>query len=222
MNSQLPDESVTAPESGIGTFLVSHRKAWEYLCNAALCLSAVIFNYVMWFDFLQKHRVSSLYVALFEAGVVYFSVCRPMPKESNRSLYDWTIALMGSYLIMLMRPAPQVHDHLPFLITQVIGMAISLTGLFSLNKSFGLVAANRGVKTGGLYGVMRHPIYAGYFLSFGSFLIQNITLTNVVIYGVFVTLELMRIGAEERVLSQDPDYAGYARKTRWRVLPFVY
>jgi protein-S-isoprenylcysteine O-methyltransferase Ste14 len=44
----------------------------------------------------------------------------------------------------------------------------------------------------------------------------------VVIYGVFVTLELMRIGAEERVLSQDPDYAGYARKTRWRVLPFVY
>jgi protein-S-isoprenylcysteine O-methyltransferase Ste14 len=123
---------------------------------------------------------------------------------------------------MLMRPAPQVHDHLPFLITQVIGMAISLTGLFSLNKSFGLVAANRGVKTGGLYGVMRHPIYAGYFLSFGSFLVQNITLNNVVIYGVFVTLELMRIGAEERVLSQDPDYAGYARKTRWRVLPFVY
>jgi len=105
---------------------------------------------------------------------------------------------------------------------QVTGMVISLTGLFSLNKSFGLVAAHRGVKTGGLYSVVRHPIYAGYFLSFGAFLVQNITLINVLIYGVFVTLEILRVRAEERVLSQDPDYASYARKTRWRVLPSIY
>jgi protein-S-isoprenylcysteine O-methyltransferase Ste14 len=85
-----------------------------------------------------------------------------------------------------------------------------------------LVAANRGVKTGGLYAVVRHPIYAGYFLSFGAFIIQNTTVANAVIYILFVLLELMRIGAEERVLSQDPDYVAYARTTRWRVLPFVY
>ena len=187
-----------------------------------LSLSALVFNYVMFVDFLARHRASSLYVALFEMAVVYFSVTRPMPKESNKSLYDWTIALAGSFIIMLLRPAPQVHDHLPILIAQVIGMSISLTALFSLNKSFGLVAANRGVKTGGLYGLIRHPIYAGYFLSFGAFLIQNMTLANAVIYGLFVTLELLRVAAEERVLSRDPDYAGYACKTRWRVLPLIY
>jgi hypothetical protein len=32
----------------------------------------------------------------------------------------------------------------------------------------------------------------------------------------------MRIVEEERVLCQDPDYAGYARRTRWRVLPLIY
>jgi protein-S-isoprenylcysteine O-methyltransferase Ste14 len=213
---------MTSFENAIGVFIVSHRRGWEYFCNSILGLSALLFNYVMLVDFFSKHRASSLYVAVFEAAVVYFAVSRPMPKESNRSLYDWTIALTGSFIILLLRPAPQVHDHVPILIVQVLGMLISLTALLSLNKSFGLVAVNRGVKTRGMYRVIRHPIYAGYFLSFGAYLIQNMTSANAAIYGLFVTLELLRVAAEERVLSQDPDYTGYMRNTRWRVLPLVY
>jgi len=209
-------------ENAIGVFIVSHRRPWEYFCNAVLGLNALLFTYVMLLDFFSKHRASSLYVAVFEAAVVLFAVSRPMPKESNKSLYDWTIALLGSLIILLLRPAPQVHDHVPILVAQLVGMLISLTALFSLNKSFGVVAANRGVKTRGMYSLVRHPIYAGYFLSFGAFLSQNLTVANVAIYALFVTLELMRVAAEERVLSQDPDYVGYVRKTRWRVLPLVY
>lgn len=208
--------------SGANGFLATHRKRWEQFGNALLCLSGIVFNYVMLSDFLLKHRISSLYVALFEAGVIFFAVTRPMPKEANASLYDWAIALLGSYLIMLMRPAADVHDHIALLAGQIAGMAISLTGLLSLNKSFGLVAANRGVKSGGLYRIVRHPIYAGYFLSFGAFLLQNITFFNVLIYAAFVVLELLRIKAEERVLSRDLNYARYAIQTRWRVLPLIY
>ena len=121
-----------------------------------------------------------------------------------------------------MRPAPVVHDHVALLAVQIAGMAISLTGLFSLNQSFGIVAANRGVKRGGLYRFIRHPIYAGYFLSFGAFLLQNVTLFNVIIYVTFVILELLRVEAEERVLSRDPSYAGYSLQTRWRIVPLLY
>jgi len=213
---------MTAPEDSVGTSLISQRKPWEYLGNTALCLWALFFNYVMLVDFVTRHRTSSLLVAVFEAAVVYFSVTRPIPKDSNRSLYDWIISLAGTSLILLMRSAPQVHDNFPLLVVQSIGIAISLAGLFNLNKSFGIVAANRGIKTGGLYGVVRHPIYAGYLLAFGSFLIQNITLANVVIYGAVVVLQLLRMAAEERVLLQDRNYADYARKTRWRLLPLVY
>jgi protein-S-isoprenylcysteine O-methyltransferase Ste14 len=209
-------------ENAVGVFIVSHRRGWEHFCNIVLGLNALLFNYVMLIDFFTKHRVSSLYVAVFEAAVVLFAVSRPMPKESNKSLYDWTIALTGSLIILLLRPAPRVHDHFPLLIAQLLGMSISLTALFSLNKSFGLVAANRGIKTRGMYCMVRHPIYAGYFLSFGAYLIQNLTIANAAIYGLFVILELLRVVAEERLLSQDPDYAGYARKTRWRVLPLIY
>jgi len=105
---------------------------------------------------------------------------------------------------------------------QLVGMSISLAALFSLNKSFGLVAANRGVKRGGLYGVVRHPIYAGYFISFAAYVAQNATVANMALYAVFIGLELLRVAAEERVLSSDPEYVNYARSTRWRVVPFVY
>jgi protein-S-isoprenylcysteine O-methyltransferase Ste14 len=153
---------------------------------------------------------------------VWFSLIRPMPKSSNVSIYDWSIALLGSLIILYTRPAPQMHDHLLLLGVQLFGTSVSLTGLFSLNKSFGLVAANRGVKSSGMYAVVRHPIYAGYFLSFGAYLLQNMTLANAVIYTLFVAFELLRVVAEERVLLQDPVYASYARRTRWRVLPLIY
>jgi protein-S-isoprenylcysteine O-methyltransferase Ste14 len=212
----------SSPGSGAAGFLAAHRKAWELLGNALLCLNAVVFNYIMLTDFLVRHRISSLYVALFEACVIVFAVTRPMPKEMNASPYDWVVALLGTYLIMLLRPAADVHDHVALLVVQISGMAISLTGLLSLNSSFGLVAANRGVKSSGLYRVVRHPIYAGYFLSFGAFLLQNITLFNFLIYVAFVALALLRVEAEERVLSRDLSYASYSLQTRWRILPLIY
>ena len=199
--------------------LLAHRKGWEYLGNVLLALYSLGFFIGMLVDFRSRHRPSSLLVAIFEGAVVWFSLSRPMPKSSNVSMYDWSIALLGSFVILATRPAPQVHDQILLLIVQLAGMCVSLAGLFSLNKSFGLVAANRGVKTTGMYSVVRHPIYAGYFVSFGAYLLQNLTLMNLAIYVSFVVFELLRISAEERILLRDASYADYARSTRWRVMP---
>jgi protein-S-isoprenylcysteine O-methyltransferase Ste14 len=213
---------ISAGGKKIGEFIVAHHKPWEFLCNTILGLLYLLFDIGMAVDFRNTHRVSSLLMTLFLTAIVFFSFTRPMPRQTNISLYDWVIALTPTFSILLMRPAAQVHDHVLLLGVQLFGMSVSLAGLFSLNKSFGLVAANRGIKTSGMYGVVRHPIYAGYFLSYGAFLAQNITVANAAIYTLCMTLELLRLVAEERVLSQDPAYAGYARKTRWRVLPLIY
>jgi protein-S-isoprenylcysteine O-methyltransferase Ste14 len=214
--------SMSSHGKKIAEFLNSHRKAWEYSCNTILGVSNLFFDLGMLADFQRTHRISSLLLCVFETVIVFFAFTRPLPKELNTSLYDWTIALAGTLIVMAMRPATQVHDNVLIIAVQLFGMAISMSALLSLNKSFGLVAANRGVKTRGMYGVIRHPIYAGYFLSSGAFLIQNMTALNALIYVVFVTMELLRLVAEERVLSRDPDYAAYLRKTRWRVLPLIY
>jgi protein-S-isoprenylcysteine O-methyltransferase Ste14 len=222
MPSMSSATKVGARRKSLGEVILSHRKAWEYLGNIVLAVYGLVFLFIMLADFEARHRPSSLLLAVFEGGVVWFSLFRPMPRSSNISLYDWFIAVLGSYVILFTRPAPVVHDQVLLLAAQLFGIGVSLAGLFSLNRSFGMVAVNRGVKTGGMYAVVRHPIYAGYFISYGAYLAQNTTLTNTVIYVAFVTLELLRVVAEERVLSQDPDYAAYARRTRWRVLPLVY
>jgi protein-S-isoprenylcysteine O-methyltransferase Ste14 len=198
------------------------RKAWEYLCNLTLASCYLVFAAGMVLDFRLTHRASSLLLTVFETFIVFFSLFRPAPKQTNASLYDWAVALAGTFILLLLRPAPQVHDDVPTLVVQLLGMSISLCALFSLNRSWGLVAANRGVKTAGLYAFVRHPIYAGYFVSFGAYLIQNMTVGNTMIYVVFIILELLRVAAEERVLSRDPAYVDYVRRTRWRVVPFLY
>jgi protein-S-isoprenylcysteine O-methyltransferase Ste14 len=206
----------------IGQFIIAHRKSWEYFCNGMLGLLYLLFAWRMLIDFRLTLRTSSLLLAVFETAIIFFSVTRPMPKTSNTSLYDWVVALAGTLIVTLLRPASEVHDEMLVLGAQLFGMTVSLFALFSLNKSFGLVAANRGVKTGGLYGFVRHPIYAGYFLSVGAFVIQNATVVNCAIYASFVVLAILRLTAEERLLSRDPEYIDYARKIRWRVLPFIY
>lgn len=215
-------EHLVKQNTVVGAWILSHRRTWEYVGNALLAIYSLAFLVAMVADFRARHRPSSLFVAVFEGGVVWFSLMRPLPKQSNVSMYDWTIALLGSFVILFTRPAPQVHDQILLLAVQLFGMSVSLAGLFSLNRSFGLVAANRGVKTNGMYAAVRHPIYAGYFLSFGAYLVQNMTPANALIYAVFVLMELLRVVAEERVLLRDPTYAAYAAKIRWRVLPLVF
>ena len=211
---------VFAPQPG--SFVRSGMKLWEYCCNTGLAACYLIFSWGMLIDFTRTHRLSSLILTVFETFIVFYSLCRPAPKQANTSIYDWTVALAGTFILLLLRPAPQVHGHPAVLTVQLIGMCISLAALFSLNKSWGLVAANRGIKTAGMYSVVRHPIYAGYFVSFAAYLVQNATAANAMIYAVFVCLELLRMGAEERLLSRDPDYVSYTRRIRWRVVPFVY
>jgi protein-S-isoprenylcysteine O-methyltransferase Ste14 len=69
---------------------------------------------------------------------------------------------------------------------------------------------------------VRHPLYAAYALMNAGYLLSNPSAWNAaVIAGAFAG-QLLRIHAEETFLSSDPAYADYARRTRWRLLPFVY
>lgn len=50
-------------------------------------------------------------------------------------------------------------------------MATHVGAKLCLWRSFGLVAAHRGLKAGGLYAVVRHPMYAGYVISHVGYLL---------------------------------------------------
>ena len=57
-----------------------------------------------------------------------------------------------------------------------LGLLVVIGGKVSLGRSFGLMPANRGVVSTGLYRLVRHPIYMGYLITHVGFLAANPTL----------------------------------------------
>ncbi len=82
-----------------------------------------------------------------------------------------------------------------------------------------MVPANRGVREGGLYRVVRHPLYAGEIVFITGFMLVNPSVWNVIIWALDCVLQVCRARVEERFLSADPQYRSYCQRTRYRLLP---
>ena len=104
----------------------------------------------------------------------------------------------------------------------LLGVLFSIWGKLILRRGFGLAAANRGVVRTGAYGLVRHPIYAGYIVIYIGFFVLNPTPWNAAVYLSVATLLVLRILAEERVLARDPAYAAFMAKVRYRVAPGLF
>jgi protein-S-isoprenylcysteine O-methyltransferase Ste14 len=102
---------------------------------------------------------------------------------------------------------------------QLVGGLLVLAATLRLGRSFGIVAANRGIQTRGLYRVVRHPIYAAYVLAFGGFVLAHPTLINAGILMGWLVVQVLRVRAEERLLMQDTRYVAYAAQVRYRLIP---
>jgi protein-S-isoprenylcysteine O-methyltransferase Ste14 len=99
------------------------------------------------------------------------------------------------------------------------GLLAIIAAKLTLGRSFGLMPANRGIVSGGIYRVVRHPIYAGYLVTHAAFLVAHPTLWNATLLVTSDTALLVRAVYEERTLACDPAYAAYMQQVRWRVLP---
>jgi protein-S-isoprenylcysteine O-methyltransferase Ste14 len=78
------------------------------------------------------------------------------------------------------------------------------------------------VRAGGLYRLVRHPMYAGYMLTHIGFLLVAPSLWNAAIYAAAWALLIARIYAEEQMLSQDAAYQALKTRVRYRLVPGVF
>ena len=104
----------------------------------------------------------------------------------------------------------------------IAGFAIQMSAKFTLRRSFGVVPANRGVKVGGPYRFVRHPMYAGYLMTQVGFLLAHPTLWNASIYAATFAFQPGRILAEERLLSRDTGYREFAALVPSRLVPGIF
>ncbi len=108
------------------------------------------------------------------------------------------------------------------LVLSLVGLAIVVLGKVSLGRSFGLMPANRGVVSGGVYRLVRHPIYAGYLVTHIGFVIAHATFWNMALLAASDLALLVRAIQEERTLALDPQYVAYQQQVRWRVVPGIF
>ena len=102
------------------------------------------------------------------------------------------------------------------------GRTLREINLAHLRRSFGVVAANRGVKRSGLYAAVRHPMYLGYLVTYIGAFAVNPSSWNAVLLSVWLVFEVLRIFAEERILMQDEAYREHAAKVKFRLIPGVW
>ncbi len=150
----------------------------------------------------------------------YFTVMRRFANEISTSPYDWLVGIAGTYLVMFYESVDG-QDHIVPQSIQLAGMVMQILALCSLNTSFGTVAANRGVKTQGLYRFVRHPLYSAYVVSYLGFVINHPTTWNLSLYAAQFVFFFLRARAEERLLLRSEEYRAYSSQVRWRLIPFV-
>ncbi len=195
----------------------------ELLFNFAVADIFAFFVYQNFKYYLNTGSISTLLFLMFEALVVILVLIRPAPFSYSKSPKEWTVAFIGTYFPALLISGLQSFEGRElFLIPQIIGIMISFAGILSLNRSFGIVPANRGIKTTGIYRYIRHPLYAGYILSNTSFLIQNFSIWNLLVILAVFSAFIFRIFYEENFLSQDAEYLAYMSQTKARLLPYVW
>jgi protein-S-isoprenylcysteine O-methyltransferase Ste14 len=140
------------------------------------------------------------------------------PARCTGTTWETMLALAGTFLPAAMRSAPGSLFWLGEII-QVAGLIGMATAAISLGRSFGIAPADRGLRTTGLYAWVRHPLYAMEICYFAGYLVANPSWRNLAILTADTALQLFRALREERILK---DYASYAGRVRWRLLPLVW
>lgn len=159
-----------------------------------------------------------------EGLVVVFLLIRRPTTEVSRDPRDWLLAILatcGPFLVSVGHGSPLVPVPVAASIW-LLGTLLQISAKLALGRSFGCVPANRGLKAGGPYRMVRHPMYAGYLLSHVAFLLMNPTSLNFAVYVFCDGLQIPRILVEERLLGRDSAYREYVRKVSWRVLPGIF
>ena len=85
------------------------------------------------------------------------------------------------------------------------------------------VEKNQKVIDTGLYGIVRHPMYAATILLFLSMPLVLGSLFSFVIFLVYPVIIAKRINNEEKVLEKDlKGYAEYKKKVKYKIIPFIW
>lgn len=168
---------------------------------------------------------AALFYVIDGSILLFFLLIRRSTENISLRPMDWLSGFGATFLPLMVAPpdrASAILSPIPILVLMVAGTTLHLMAKVRLFRSFGIVAANRGVVHKGIYSLVRHPMYLGYMIVESGLLLSGPNLINLAVIAATWGLFILRINAEERILSEDPGYRDFMTRTRYRLLPGVY
>ncbi len=192
--------------------------------DALLVVITGLFIWVYANEVIKSGSITSLFFAVEQSILIGMFLTRRRSYATSTRAADWIAATIGGWLPLALRPVDGAGDAAALTGTglQLLGLTLTSIGFLALGKSFGVVAANRGLKVKGPYSIVRHPIYFSHTVTMSGFVIANFSPVNLAIVLVVSVFQILRMNAEERVLLATSDYASYKERVPYRLLPGVY
>jgi protein-S-isoprenylcysteine O-methyltransferase Ste14 len=131
----------------------------------------------------------------------------------------WLLGVAGTAMPLLLRPSDGPGYLRLGTAIQLAGIALVVCGLLSLRRSFAVVPGNRGIREGGLYQIVRHPIYISELVALLGVVLVSPTPINWALWIGECGVQFARARAEEKFLSSDPVYRAYRERVRYRLIP---
>ena len=189
---------------------------------ARLITTEIAYPELFWLA--ASKNLDAALLVISESLGVFLILTRRFTKTLSKRPLDWVLSLIAVNAPLLVVPAA-ASTFMPSQIPTALmfaGMIVQISAKTALWRSYGLIPANRGVKTRGPYRFVRHPMYAGYTLTHVGFLLGFPSLQNFLLYLMTFLIEIARLMREERILNKDTLYREYATCVRYRLLPGVF
>ena len=191
-------------------------------------LAVLPFIIKLLYDFLMQvqmnipRTVVTIHLLVFIATMVF----RSTPVRITPNPWYWLLAFVATYWGLFTAGFIQKGVALvPSVLTNsisIFSLVIAVYARLSLGRNIGLVPAQRDIVTGGAYRFVRHPIYTALFISYLSFALRMYTPLNLTRVIIGIGLFMLKSFVEEWFLRDDPAYAQYLTKVRWRWFPGLF
>ena len=198
----------------------------ERLLNIAVGLSVISWGVMGLIEGRSEQQLGTVRISIaalnFLVGTLFLLRC---PVIANASLRQIAICLPSIAIALWAFAATSPLNEWPVyaMVIFAFGTGLAIISFLKLGRNFAVLPALRGeIVTGGAYRFMRHPAYTGELVMIAACGLAAWRIGAVLPFVFAVPLVMARVVAEEQLLRKDPNYATYAEKVKWRLLPGVW
>jgi protein-S-isoprenylcysteine O-methyltransferase Ste14 len=197
----------------------------SFAFSVVLCLAWGCFTFLGAVKLLDGFDVAEALWLVYNAAVCLLFLIRSTPSVVDLDPIHWLVALSTSCSGFAFSKSGTASQTVVSALAEGLiwaGIALGIWVALVLGKSYDVLPALRHVRTGSLYKVVRHPMYASSMGIKLGYLLRHPSLYNCLLLTVVVLLYDRRARHEEVVMSHDASYADYLRRVKWRFIPRVY